>query len=62
MSFKKRILSKNNIVDNLDNIMMYLNVDAYYMTDDFSKDIVKLYNEGKSEDEIKDYIIQNEKL
>lgn len=58
MSFKKRILSKNNIVDNLDNIMMYLNVDAYYMTDDFSKDIVKLYNEGRSEEEIKQYIIK----
>lgn len=59
MSFKKRVLQKSNILINLDNIMNYLDVDAFYITDDFSRQVVKLYNEGKSEQTIKEYILNH---
>lgn len=60
MSFKKRVLKKSNIIDNLDNIMNYLNVDAFYITDEFSRKIVQLYNEGNTEQVIKEYILNHE--
>ena len=40
MSFNKRILSKENIISNIDNLTNYLgNPDAVFMTDDFSKEV-----------------------
>lgn len=59
MSFKKRVLKKSNIIDNLDNIMNYLNVDAFYITDEFSRKVVQLYNEGNTEQVIKEYILNH---
>lgn len=60
MGFNKRILKKDNIIHHKDNIIRYLNVDALYITDDFSNEVYKLYKEGKSEEEIIKYINENE--
>ena len=50
--FNKRIFSKEGILKNLDNIMRYLDSDAAYLTDDFSSTIYRMFNEGKTEEEI----------
>ncbi len=50
--FNKRIFSKEGILKNLDNIMRYLDSDAAYLTDDFSLTIYRMFNEGKTEEEI----------
>jgi len=60
MGFHKRILAKKNIIYQKDNIFEYLNADAFYITDDFSYKVYRLYIEGKSEEEIIKFINENE--
>lgn len=52
MGFNKRILKKEYILNNLDNIMKYLDADAVICTDEFSRNVYRLFNKGKSEEEI----------
>jgi hypothetical protein len=52
MSFNKRILKKENILRNLNNLFTYLNADAVICTDDFSRKVYRMYGEGLSEEEI----------
>lgn len=52
MGFNKRILKKENILINLNNLMKYLDTDAVICTDDFSRQVYRLFNEGKSKQEI----------
>jgi hypothetical protein len=52
MGFNKRLLKKEGILNNIENIMQYLNADAVYLTDDFSKEIYRMFNSGKTEEEI----------
>jgi hypothetical protein len=52
MGFNKRLLKKDNILLNLHHIMDYLSADAIFCTDDFSRKVYRLYNEGFSEKEI----------
>jgi hypothetical protein len=60
MSFNKRILCKENILNNIDNLSGYLgNPDAVFMTDDFSKEVFHMFTEGKTEEEIINYINKN---
>jgi hypothetical protein len=59
MGFNKRFLNKKNIINNVHDILSYLNVDAFYINDDFSYDVYRLYIEGKSEEEILNYINEN---
>jgi len=48
MSFNKRILKKENILNNLSNLSKYLNADAIICTDDFSRKVYRLFTEGFS--------------
>jgi hypothetical protein len=59
MGFNKRFLKKENIPQNLDRIMSYLDADAVVITDEFSKEIYRMFNSGKSEEEIINYINKN---
>jgi hypothetical protein len=59
MGFNKRFFKKENIVLNIENIMEYLDVDAAYLTDNFSHEVYKMFNEGKSKEEIVKYINKN---
>jgi hypothetical protein len=59
MGFNKRFLKKEGIINNVHNIIRYLNVDAIFTTDDFSKNVFDLYTQGKSEEEIIKYINEN---
>jgi hypothetical protein len=59
MGFRKRILKKDNIINNIDNLSSYLFADAIILTDDFSKEVFKMYCEGKTDDEIIKYINKN---
>jgi hypothetical protein len=52
MGFNKRFLKKEGILSNLENIMEYLDVDAAYLTDKFSIEIYRMFNSGKSKEEI----------
>lgn len=52
MGFNKRILKKENILRNLENIMNYLNADAIICTDDFSRKVYRLYSEGLPKEDI----------
>ena len=52
MGFNKRILKKENILKNLENLMTYLDADAIICTDDFSRKIYRLYSEGFTKEEI----------
>ena len=52
MGFNKRILKKENILNNLENIMTYLNADAIICTDDFSRKVYRFFQEGQSKEEI----------
>jgi hypothetical protein len=52
MGFNKRFLKKENILINLNNLMKYLDADAVICTDDFSRQVYRFFNEGKSEEEI----------
>lgn len=59
MGFNKRILKKDNIINNVGNIFRYLSADAIITTDEFSSEVFKLYCEDKTEDEIIKYINEN---
>jgi hypothetical protein len=59
MRFNKRILRKDNIINNLDNLSRYLSADAIIISDDFSNEVFKMFCEGKTEDEIIKYINKN---
>jgi hypothetical protein len=52
MGFNKRILKKENILKNLPNIMVYLDADAIICTDDFSREVYRLFRDGLSKEEI----------
>ena len=56
MGFNKRFLKKENIIQNLDRIMDYLDADAVYLTDEFSRDVYRMFNSGKSKEEIINFI------
>ena len=60
MGFNKRFLCKENILKNLDRIMEYLDADAVLTKDEFSRDFYRLFNQGKSKEQIIQYIIENE--
>jgi hypothetical protein len=59
MGFNKRVLKKENVLHHLDGIMEYLSVDAIFCTDNFSREVCNLYNEGKTKEEIMNYINEN---
>jgi hypothetical protein len=60
MSFNKRILKKENIINNVDNIMTYLGKpDAVFVNDSFSEDVYRMFNEGVTEEDLKLYIEEN---
>ena len=59
MGFNKRILKKDNIINNIDNLSRYLFADAIIINDDFSREVYKMYCEGKTENEIIKYINNN---
>ena len=59
MGFNKRFLKKENILNHLKDIMNYLNADAVLCTDEFSRNVYRMFNEGKKEDEIIKYINKN---
>jgi len=52
MGFNKRILKKENILNNLPNLMTYLNADAIICTDNFSREVYGLFRIGSSKEEI----------
>jgi hypothetical protein len=52
MGFNKRFLKKENIIQNLDRIMDYLDADAVILTDEFSREIYKMFNSGRTKEEI----------
>ena len=59
MGFNKRTISKKHILNNVDNIMNYLDADAVFTTDELSLNVYRLFNQGKSEEEILEYINNN---
>jgi len=59
MGFNKRFLKKENILIHLNDIMTYLDADAVMSTDEFSRNVYRMFNEGKSEEEILKYINKN---
>ena len=56
MGFNKRFLKKDGILLNIENIMDYLDVDAVYLTDEFSRDVYRMFNSGKTKEEIINFI------
>ncbi len=52
MGFNKRILKKENILNNLPNLMTYLDADAIICTDSFSREVYGLFRIGSSKEEI----------
>jgi hypothetical protein len=59
MSFNKRFLKKENILIHLKDIMNYLDADAVMCTDEFSRNVYRMYSAGKNEEEIIKYINEN---
>jgi hypothetical protein len=59
MGFNKRFLKKENILIHLKNIMAYLDADAVFCKDEFSHNVYKMFNEGKTKEEIIKYINEN---
>ena len=59
MGFNKRFLKKENILYHLTDIMNYLDADAVLCTDEFSRNVYRMLNEGKNEEEIINYINKN---
>jgi cytochrome c-type biogenesis protein CcmH/NrfF len=39
--------------------MKYLDADAVFTTDEFSREVYRMYNQGKTEEEILNYINEN---
>ena len=56
MGLNKRFLKKENILKNLDNIINYLKVDILFCTDEFSVQVYNFYKEGRTQEEIINYI------
>ena len=52
MSFNKRFLKKENILNHLDDLMNYLDADAVICTDDFSRKVYRMFTEGFTSEEI----------
>jgi len=52
MGFNKRILKKENILNNLPKLMTYLDADAIICTDNFSREVYGLFRIGSSKEEI----------
>ena len=59
MGFNKRFLKKENILIHLNDIMTYLDADAVISTDEFSRNVYRMFNEGKNKEEILKYINDN---
>lgn len=59
MGFNKRFLKKENILIHLEDIMTYLDADAVMSTDEFSRNVYRMFNEGKNKEEIIKYINEN---
>ena len=59
MGFNKRILKKENILKNLPKLMTYLDADAVLSTDEFSRNVYRMFSEGKNKEEIIEYINNN---
>ena len=43
----------------MDNIEKYLSVDAAFLMDGFSREVYRLFNEGKTKEELIKYINEN---
>ena len=59
MGFNKRFLKKENILIHLNDIMTYLDADAVLCTDEFSRNVYRMFSEGKNKEEIIEYINNN---
>ena len=59
MGFNKRIFTKKLIIRHIYDIERYLSVDAAFLRDDFSREVYRLFNEGKTEEELIKYINEN---
>ena len=59
MGFNKRFLKKENIIIHLNDIMTYLDADAVMTTDEFSRNVYRMFSEGKNKEEIIEYINNN---
>jgi hypothetical protein len=59
MGFNKRVLKKENILRNLNNIMTYLDADAIICTDEFSRNVYRVFNEEQTKEEVVKYINEN---
>ena len=56
MGFNKRVLKKENILNNLHNLEKYFNADAIVCTDNFSMQVYNLYRTGVKKEQIINYI------
>lgn len=57
MSFNKRYLSESGIRDNINDLSSYIgNPDAIITTDDFSREVYRMFSEDVSDEEIIKYI------
>jgi hypothetical protein len=52
MSFNKRILKKENILNHTHDLMRYLDTDAIICTDDFSRKVYRMYVEKFTKEQI----------
>ena len=52
MSFNKRILKKENILNHTHDLMIYLDADAIICTDDFSRKVYRMYVEKFTKEQI----------
>jgi hypothetical protein len=52
MSFNKRILKKENILNHTHDLMRYLDADAIICTDDFSRKVYRMFVEKFTKEEI----------
>lgn len=59
MGFNKRVFKKENILRHINDIERYLNVDAAFLDDDFSREVYQMYGEGKTKEELINYINEN---
>lgn len=60
MGFNKRLLKKENIINNINNLQNYLSKpDVVIITDEFSKEVYRMFSNNVSEEEIINYIKNN---
>jgi hypothetical protein len=62
MGFNKRILKKENIILNIDNLERYLSADAIIISDDFSGEVFDMFCKGINVEEIIKYIKENNNI